>query len=74
MPTFFIIDGVKIVLYFNDHNPPHFDAIIAEYDALVEIETVEIMQGELPKNKRQRVLEWAQNHRDQLWEIWEALN
>ena len=74
MPTFFIIDGVKIVLYFNDHNPPHFHAIIAEYDALVEIETVEIMQGELPKNKRQRVLEWAQNHRDQLWEIWEALN
>ena len=39
MPTYFIIDGVKIEFYYKDHNPPYFHAIIAEYDALVEIKT-----------------------------------
>ena len=32
MPTFFIIEGVKICLFFDDHNPPHFHALFAEYE------------------------------------------
>ena len=69
MPTFYIIDGVKIVLYFDDHNPPHFHAIIAEYDALIEIKTLEILEGDLPKNKQKKVLEWAKKHKADLQEI-----
>ncbi len=74
MPTFYIIDGVKIVLYFDDHNPPHFHAIIAEYDALIRIETLEILEGDLPKSKQKKVLEWANKHKDDLQEIWDELN
>lgn len=74
MPTFYIIDGVKIVFYFGDHNPPHFHAIIAEYDALIQIKTLEILEGELPKNKRMKVLEWAKKHKGELQEIWDKLN
>lgn len=74
MPTFYIIHGVKIVLYFDDHNPPHFHAIIAEYDALIEIETSKIIEGELPKNKRKKILGWANKHKSELFEIWEDLN
>ena len=74
MPTFYIIEGVKIVLYFDDHNPPHFHAIIAEYDALIEIRTLQVMEGELPKNKQKKVLEWAKEHKAELQEIWNELN
>jgi len=74
MPTFYIINGVKIVFYFDDHNPPHFHAIIAEYDALIQIETLEILEGELPKNKRKKVLEWASKNKAELQEIWDQLN
>ena len=74
MPTFYIIEGVKIVLYFGDHNPPHFHAIIAEYDALIEIKTLEVLEGELPKNKQQKILEWAEKHKAELQEIWDKLN
>jgi len=28
MPTFYIIAGVKIVLYFADHNPPYFQYLL----------------------------------------------
>ena len=74
MPTFYIIDWVKTVLYFDDHNPPHFHAIIAEYDALIEIKTLKILEGDLPKNKQNKVLEWAKKHKADLQEIWNELN
>jgi len=74
MPTFYIINGVKIVLYFEDHNPPHFHAIIAEYDALIAIDSIEVLEGDLPKNKRKKILEWAEKHKDELLEIWKELN
>ncbi len=44
MPTFFIIDGVKIELYYKDHNPPHFHAIYAEYEILVDIKNIKNYQ------------------------------
>jgi len=74
MPTFYIIEGVKIVLYFGDHNPPHFHAIIAEYDALIEIKTLEVLEGDLPKNKQKKVLEWAKKYKAELQQIWNELN
>ena len=55
MPAFYTIEGVKIVLYFGDHNPPHFHATIAEYDALIEIKTLEVLEGDLPKKKQKKV-------------------
>ena len=74
MPTFFIIGGVKIELYFDDHAPPHFHAIIGEYDALIEIETSVILKGDLPRNKKKLILKWAQENRDDLKSIWNDLN
>jgi len=41
MPCIKIIDSIKIYVYSNDHNPPHFYAIYAENEELIEIETLE---------------------------------
>jgi len=54
MPSYFIVFGVKIELYFKDHNPPHFHAIFSEYDALIEIKNQIIIQGNLPAKKKRR--------------------
>lgn len=63
MPTFFIIFGIKIEFCFNDHLPPHYHATIAEYEALIPINTHEIIKsmskGSLPNNKLKKVLEWS---------------
>ena len=64
MPTYFIIDGVKIELYYKDHNPPHFHAIISEYDALIDINTQKIIEGSLPKSKEKRIKKWAYEHKE----------
>jgi len=73
MPTFFIINGVKIELYYKDHNPPHFHAIIAENDALIQIKTLEILQGKLPKIKQKVILTWAKENEKTLMGIWNSL-
>lgn len=59
MPTVAVVDGVKIVFYAKEHAPPHFHAKIAEYQAVIDIETLEIVEGALPRGKRKKVLAWA---------------
>ena len=73
MPTFFIIEGVKIEFYYNDHVPPHFHATIAEYEALIAITTQQIIKGELPKSKKKKILKWATENEGLLMEIWESM-
>ena len=63
MPTFFTI-----------HAPPHFHTSIAEYKAIIKIETAEILEGELPKNKKKEILVWALDNKEVLMEIWDELN
>lgn len=74
MPTFFIIEGVKICLFFDDHNPPHFHAFIGEYEAVVAILNNVILKGDLPKRKKQKILTWAESNKEDLMEIWIELN
>jgi hypothetical protein len=45
MPVVHIIESIKILLYFDDHLPPHFHAQYNEYELLVEIETLEVYAG-----------------------------
>jgi hypothetical protein len=71
MPTISRFYGILIQMYFGDHAPPHFHALYAEFEALVEIQTLEVLRGELPRRAMALVVEWAQQHRDELMEDWE---
>ncbi|NUQ25050.1 MAG: DUF4160 domain-containing protein [Saprospiraceae bacterium] len=70
MPTYFTFDGIKIDLYFDDHAPPHFHAIYAEYEELIVIQTLDSYQGYLPAKQRKRVIKWARENQSILMEIW----
>ena len=37
MPTIAIVDGVKIQMFYNDHTPAHFHAILGSDEVLVAI-------------------------------------
>ena len=39
--------GIKIYIYDFDHNPPHFHAISAEYEVLIEIKSLKILRGDI---------------------------
>ena len=59
MPTVAIVEGVKIVVYFNEHPPPHFHAKVVEHQAVIDIDSPELTAGSLPVAKRRKVLAWA---------------
>ncbi|MEI6214233.1 MAG: DUF4160 domain-containing protein [Desulfuromonadales bacterium] len=71
MPTISTFYGIIIQMFWTDHAPPHFHALYAEYEAQVNIQTLEIINGELPSRARILVLEWASEHRAELMEDWE---
>ena len=71
MPTISTFYGILIQMYWNDHAPPHFHALYGEFEALVSIQTLEVMEGTLPRRALTLVLEWAQEHRAELFEDWE---
>jgi len=48
MPTISRFYGILIQMYFGDHPPPHFHALYAEFEAVIDIRTFEIIRGELP--------------------------
>lgn len=70
MPTISRFYGILIQMYFGDHGPPHFHALYAEFEALIDIRTFEAIGGNLPDRAMALVLEWAQQHRDELMEDW----
>jgi Domain of unknown function (DUF4160) len=80
MPTISTFFGVSIRMYYDDHAPPHFHAYYAEHAAVIEIESMRVRDGRLPKRALSLVLEWAAEHRDELMRNWrlaethEALN
>jgi len=63
--------GIVVRMYFSDHEPPHFYAAYGEMEALVAIDTLEILRGELPRRALSLVLEWATLHRNALREDWQ---
>ena len=58
-------------MFFNDHDPPHFHAAYGDDEALIAVETVELIRGMLPRRAMILVLDWALIHRDELRELWQ---
>jgi hypothetical protein len=70
VPTVCQFFGVSIRMYFDEHPPPHFHAYYGEFDASISIETLDVVEGRLPRRALTLVIEWAIAHRHELRENW----
>lgn len=61
---------MAIVIFFDDHQPPHFHVRHADGAAKVRIDTLEVMTSGLPRRQLVLVLAWATLHQDELAENW----
>jgi hypothetical protein len=57
-------------MYYDDHDPPHFHVYYQDDEAILRIDTLEIVRGELPRRALVLVLEWALAHRPELRSNW----
>jgi len=49
-------------------HPPHFHALYAGQKAIIDIETLAFIEGQLPARARGMVVEWATLHQEELRE------
>jgi hypothetical protein len=63
--------GIIVRIFYNDHHPAHFHAVYGDSEALIGIETLKVLRGELPRRAMALVLEWAALHRAELARDWD---
>jgi hypothetical protein len=71
MPQISYFLGVIIRMFYRDHNPPHFHAVYANFEGIIDIEKNEIIGGELPPRVLGIVTEWSAIHKTELIDNWE---
>lgn len=71
MPEICRFYGIIIRMYFDDHNPPHFHVFYGSEEALIEINSLALIAGNIPARARGMVVEWATLHQNELMEAWE---
>jgi len=70
MPELSRFYGIRITMYWNDHQPPHFHAQYGGDEALVSIQPVRVFEGSLPRRARSLVFEWAAEYQEELLRCW----
>ncbi len=72
MPVIARFYGILIKMYFREHGVPHFHALYGEHNGVYEIESLEMIEGDLPNRAQKMVREWAVMYRDDLLELWKT--
>jgi hypothetical protein len=62
--------GISILMYFDDHNPPHFHVRYNDYRAIISIKDLSLLEGGLPPRVLGLVMEWAELHKSELFDNW----
>ena len=71
VPTIALFYGIRILMHWNEHEPPHFHAEYAGRKAVVDIAEGVVMSGLLPRRQLKLVLAWAELHTDELMDNWQ---
>ena len=70
MPEISRFFGIVIQMYYGDHDPPHFHVRYAGQKALIGIENLDLLRGQLSPRTLGLVREWAALHRSELMADW----
>ena len=72
MPTISQFFGIVIQRFWREHSTPHFHALYGEFEALINIRTLEVIGGSLPRRALALAIEWAIEH--PIYLQWHILN
>ncbi len=70
MPEISRFFGIIIAMFAKDHVPPHFHAKYGKFKATFDINTGELLDGNLPRRAIRLVQDWAELHKEELIENW----
>ena len=76
MPELSRFFGIIVRMYAEPgapHHLAHFHAYYQEHTAVVGLDPIELIAGELPRRQRRLVEAWAELHQEELVADWERL-
>jgi len=74
MPVLSKFYGIVIRMLFNRSFAAHFHAIYNNWELIVGVAPLRIIQGDAPGRVRAMVLEWAAEHQEELLQAWNRLS
>jgi len=74
MPELARFYGMVVKMYFlsKEHNPPHIHVIYNDCMGVINIETLEIIEGDLPAKAEMLAKEWTAMHQQELITMWQT--
>ena len=70
MPEISRFFGIVIKMHLKDHAPPHFHVRYGSFSCAINIRTLEVIAGRVPRRALALTLEWAAENREALMEDW----
>lgn len=71
MPVISRFYGIVILMFYQDHHPPHFHAKYEGQLAVYRISDCKLLAGKLPPRATKLIREWAKLHKEDLMEDWD---
>jgi len=73
MPEITRFYGIVIKIFFTrEHNPPHFHAVYGEFVGMFDIQTLEMLEGDMPHKAQALIKEWGEQHKTDIMNMWDA--
>ena len=71
MPEIKRFGGFKLLMFFQDENPPHVHVKGADFAAKVRIANGDLLAGDAPSRVLSRARRWVEENRAELEAMWE---
>ena len=74
MPVIARFYGIVIKMYFSqsEHGIPHFHAVYGEFVGVFAIESLKMIEGDLPTRAERLVKDWAGQYQSELLRMWQT--
>jgi hypothetical protein len=71
MPEIRRFGGFRLLMFFQDENPPHVHINGADFAAKLRISNGELLAGAAPGRALRQARAWIEQHRGELMTLWE---
>ena len=71
MPEIKRFGGFKLLMFFQDENPPHVHIRGPDFTAKIRISNGDLLAGEAPSKVVKQARRWIEGHRAELFERWD---
>jgi hypothetical protein len=73
MPEVTRFYGIVIKIFLTrEHNPPHFHAVYGEFVGMFDIQTMDMLEGDMPLKARTLIKEWGEQHKTDIMNMWDT--